>query len=226
MENRIPPYYENFDETHCFQCGLRGALEYFNPQKMWTWEELEELSGKKPGMGTWMFKTAADLPGLGYEVVLITDIDLIRLADEKEKYIIEFFGKEGAEFSLQYSDMEFEEANIRKAIANKSSFTFKHRSFTADDIRELLQQGFMVMPTFSSDVLYGNSGPIDHSVLIYAQDGDEVIFHENGGFTDNQYPIGPSKRLPIYQFVKAASANGKMEGLIAIRPKSDNPITR
>lgn len=222
MPTRTPPFYENFDETHCFQCGLRGALEFFNPAKTWTWEELDELTGKRPGMGTWMFKTAADLPALGYEVVLITDIDLPRLAAEKADYMIEFFGKEGAEYSIQYTDMAFEEANIRKAIANKSAFTFKHRSFTAQDMRELLEQGFMLMPTFSADVLHGNEGPINHSVLVHTLDGDDVLFDDNGGYTDALYPSGPNRRAPIATFVKAASSNGKMEGLIAIRPSKGN----
>lgn len=215
MEKRIPPYFYNFDDTHCYQCALRGALEYFNPSRQWTWEELEDLTGKKTDLYTWSFKTCADLPELGYEIVQISDLSTRDFAANPEKTIREFFSEEGAEEQIRMSDLQAEKSFAEKMLKNQSGITIYQRSFTEQDIVSLLNDGYFIIPQINPYKLDDQKGYAGHAILIYTHENGEAIYHDSDSEQE-----GISKRRPLSKIVEAALDNGKMEGLIAIRPKN------
>ena len=214
MEKRIPPYFHNFDNTHCYQCALRGALEYFHPSRSWTWQELEELMGKKPNLYTWLFKTCADLPELGYEIVVIGDLSTKDFAANPEQAIREFFSEKAAEDQIRMSDLQAEKRFAEKMLQNRTKITEYQRSFTEQDIMSLLDKGYLIIPQVNPYTLDGEEGYAGHAILIYAHENGEAIYHDSDSKEE-----GMGKRRPLSKIVEAALDNGKMEGLFAIRPK-------
>lgn len=62
------PFFENTpDETHRVQACYKMLLKYFVPSKEYSWEELEKLTGKDPGMYTWPMTGLIWLTKNGYE---------------------------------------------------------------------------------------------------------------------------------------------------------------
>jgi len=217
MSLRTPPFYENFDGTHCYQCSIRGMLEYFQPEKVWTWDEMDVLTGKRPNLYTWLFKSCADLPELGYEMVVITDLDIKAFAENPEQAIRDFYSPEGAADQIANTDLASEQADATRMLQKLGTVTIHHRSYTADDIRDLLAEGYLVMPQINPYKLYDKQGYAGHAILLYDIDGDDAIFHDSGPGTAQA-----GARRPLAKFVEAAIDNGKMEGLIALRPKQNS----
>lgn len=214
MQTQTPPFYKNFDGSHCYQCTIRGMLEHFNPAKSWTWDEMDALTGKKPNLYTWLFKTCADLPAMGYEVVVISDLDIPAFAQDARSTIESFYSEEGAAEQIKNTDLAAEQTYAAKMLENAEAVTLRKRSYTENDIRILLEEGYLVMPQINPYKLYDKSGYAGHAVLVYGIDGDNALFHDSGPGTAQQ-----SASRPLTSFVEAALDNGKMEGLIAIRPK-------
>lgn len=212
MSKTIPPFYENFDSSHCFQCCLRGVLEYFNPEKMWTWQELEELTGKRPGLYTWLFKTCSELPDIGYEVVVISDLNISAFAIDPEKEIHKFYSEEGAKNQIKNTALEDEQKYAKAMLSKVDSITLKERSYTVEDIEQLIADGYLIIPTINPYKLYDSSGYSGHAVLLYNVEADQGVYHDSG-----PHNAQAGRKRPLNKFVEAGLDNGKMEGLIAIR---------
>ncbi len=218
MGQHIPPFHVNHDGSSCWQCSLRSALEHFNPSKAWTWEELNALTGKEPG-GTWSFKTCAELPAMGYEVVVISDLDPARFAAEAEAYVREFY-TEGAEHQVETTNFGLECARAQSmadAVA-RGEVRYEKRNFDESDIRSLLAQGYLLVVWVEPFKLDRKIGSAGHFVLVYAVDGDDVIFHDSRK-DQSAGPRFPSRREPLTHLVASAKDGDNMEGLFAIRPK-------
>ena len=191
------------------------GLEAFNPGRIWTWPELDEMTGKKPGLWTWMFKVSGELPQHGYEVKFITEIDIVAFAQDAKAYIHTFFSKEGALAQIEHADIEAEQHYAARLAANTQDIHFENRQFTLQDIKNLISDGYMIVPQINPYKLDDEEGYAGHSILIYAIEGEDGIYHDSG-----LEGAQAAKRRPLAKFVEAALDNGKMEGLLAFRPKT------
>ncbi len=69
------PLFANPDHTHCFQASLRMVLKYYMPDRDYTWNELDNLTGKKEGLWTWPLFAMIQLKARGFDVIDIEDFD-------------------------------------------------------------------------------------------------------------------------------------------------------
>jgi hypothetical protein len=214
--SKIPPFYGNF-AGHCWQCSLRSALEHLNPEKSWTWEELDALTNKNSGV-TWHFKTCAELPKMGYDLAIISDLDVAECASDLEACIRASY-KNGAEYQISNTDIAAEEAHATELlrVIESGAVGFKNRGFTTEDIRQLLEKDYMIIAWVDPCKMERVEGDGGHFVLIYDIDDEHIIFHDSGNEKPESYQ--PSRIEKIDHFLESAKDGDFMEGLFAIRKR-------
>ncbi|MBI1308902.1 MAG: hypothetical protein GC129_03445 [Proteobacteria bacterium] len=222
MPNRIPPYFHNFDDTHCLQCSLRSALEYFNPKKKWTWAALDKLSGKTPH-GTWHMTFLAALSKKGYETVCIENFEPHKFIANPKSYLKVGSTPESYEYLLRTTNIP-QEVQASQALlkAEKEGRAELHyRNSTAKDIKDYLKKGYLIIHWVNGRALNRREGYGGHFILVYDMfDAKTVTAHDNGGLYQGQ-PTGKAEfKIDINFLVKCATSGKKTGGFYAIRPKT------
>ena len=68
------PFYAAFptpghpDGVHCVETSLKMILGYFEPEKEYSIERLEKITGKQPEKGSWSFQWSLWFTDHGYKV--------------------------------------------------------------------------------------------------------------------------------------------------------------
>ena len=102
------PFYSNPDATHCFQACLRSVLKYFCPDKDYSWEELDKLSGKRVGKWTWPLYAIGQLNDAGFETEIMEDFDYLKFIEAPNKYLLDRFGAQAGNEQIVNSDISHE----------------------------------------------------------------------------------------------------------------------
>lgn len=199
MARPVPPFYENWDDTHCAPCVLRGVLEHFEPEISWTWDDLDVLMGKEPGKWTWPQRGWIEMIERGYDVKIINTSDYKRYLDVGlYESMVERLGKEAADKSRRMSDLEKARVDVERFLGYPSAHLC--RTPTLDDIRRFLEEGYLIGATLNLPVLDGKEGFGNHSVLIYDMDDTHVMMHDSG------LPARPERRVTHDVYVKASTS--------------------
>jgi len=162
ITQNVPFYGNTPDNTHCFQASLRMVLEYFQPEKVWTWEELEKLTNKKPDMWTWPMVGLMNVQKFGYEVIAVDNFDYQQFVDKGLQYIEDSFGKDVAQMQDKHTDIHQAVDESKAYISSNIHIT---RPATLDDIRHYLNNGYLVMADVNLKKLNGEPG-IDNHMLV------------------------------------------------------------
>lgn len=205
----VPFFANSQDNTHCFQAALAMILKAFWPEREFTWEELDEISGKKGDLWTWAFVAGVWMQRQGFEVVNIDPFDNQRFIDEGEGYLNEVFGKEVAKIQITHSDIPSEQRYAAEFIR---AVKVDQRIPTIDDIRRLLDEGYLITCNVNSKALAGKEGYSGHAIVPLALDDHSITFHDPG------LPPRPSARADIRLFEKAwGSPNEGAKNILAFR---------
>src|SRR3989338_8837438 len=86
------PFVENPHYTHCFQACLKMALGYFWPDEKFSFRQLDALSEKEWGRGSWPLAALAWLRRNGIETFFCSPFDYSRYLREPFEYLSETFG--------------------------------------------------------------------------------------------------------------------------------------
>jgi len=169
MELKVPFYSNTPDDTHCFQAALRMVLKYFLPEKEYSWEELDQLTAKRPGLWTWQLAGMIELERMGFTIVSIELFNYNQFIKEGDDYLYKFFGEEVGRAQIRHTDIQ-QERELAKEFVKKIST--QNRMPTIDDIRDLLTKGFLVVCNINSRELNEKTGYAGHFVVItgYADD--------------------------------------------------------
>lgn len=177
-----PPLYLNFDDTHCCQCVYGGVLEYFEPGKKWSWEELDAFTGKDPDKWTWPYRGIINAVNRGYDVVHIDNVNVqTYLDDGVYETLLSQLGKEAADMCREKSDL----VNVKLDIVDYMSvladnkFQEFQRVPTMQDLKKFIEEGYLVHCILNSKKLQNKQGYSSHSVLIYDMDDTYVYFNES-----------------------------------------------
>lgn len=208
IEKTIPPFYENFDGTHCYQCSLRGVLENFEPEKKWSWEELDKFCNKIEGKWTWPQRSFINLIARGYDIKVISDWDNQEFINVGyEKYLTQRLGEEAAQKQIENADMPEVYADVKDLLKNnKFSPVFKIPTF--EDVYDLLRNGYLVMSSLNSAKLDKEEGYSSHIVVVYGADDEYVYFHDSG------LPAVPERKELIADFVMASCSPNQNQWLM------------
>jgi len=209
------PFYANPDGTHCFQACLRMVLKYFCLSDHYTWGELDELSGKRPGKWTWPLYAIGRLHLLGFEAAIVEDFDYLQFIAEPNKYILHRFGVQAGTEQIENSDIPYEVGIARKfcKLAGKPKIP------TLADLREFLHSGFLPICCLNLPALYGESGYLGHFVVPVKIDDEFVIFRDPGIQTQI-FPSRPASRVSRQIFENAWSNDRFVVGLKAAKQPS------
>lgn len=216
MPAHAVPFFANPDDTHCFQASFRMILKYFLPERDFSWEELERMSAKVPGMSTWPEAMLMRLHTMGFEVAMIESFDAAAFIKEGEAYLRRAFGDETAAWQVAHSDIPQEQRLYRQLLDAGVPYVMREPTFA--DLQNYLSDGWLVTLTLNSARLNGKPGYSGHAVVVYEITPQEVAFNDPGP------PATPERRVPRAAFEAAwADPNAAAKDLIAIRLNASAP---
>lgn len=211
--NYSVPFYENTaDDTHCVQACYRMVLKYYWPEEDYSWDQLDKITAKQPGMWTWPMAGLCWFVDNGYEVVYIEDFDYSRFKNEGEEYLVERYGKEVAVEQLKNSKIE-KEFKWTELFLNKVAV--QDRAPELEEIIDLLEKKYLIVAMVNSRSLYGKEGYVGHAVVVKGYDDGIFTVHDPGrpGLADHE--------LSFEQFIEGWSYPDKSSNNItAIKLKA------
>jgi hypothetical protein len=183
MTEKIPPFYENFDKTHCTQCAMRGVVEHFEPNEIWSWEEWDRFTNKEPGKWTWPYRAMVNMTRRGYEAVYIDAGNTQEYLDNGiYEMLVRDLGVEAANAQRDHADLDQVRIDMIDYIKVRDAGMLREfvRMPTIDDVRNLLDEGFLLLSSLNPYRLYDREGYSGHTVLVYKVDEKLVYFHNSG----------------------------------------------
>lgn len=205
----VPLYSNTPDNTHCFQAALRMVLKYFQPEREFTWEELDKISGKKKGMWTWPAAAELWIRDQGYKIIDLGIFDNEEFSKRPQAYLLEFFGEKAGREQIEHADIK-KEAELAKQLYEAG--IEKKEIPTLTTIRELLKKGYLIICLVNSRVLRNRKGYAGHSVVIRGIN-EKAIFINNPGL-----PAQENEKVALGKFEKAwAYPDEKDKGLTAFK---------
>lgn len=211
MQRAVPFFSNTPDNTHCFQATIRSVLAYYMPERTFTFEQLDALSAKKEGLATWPQAMLLQLSKMGFDVIIIENFDAQRFIDEGEQYLEDAYGKEAAAWQIANSDIP-QERNIYKDIIKTKNITIIQRPASLNDVKQFIDQGYLVQAMVNARVLANKKGYVGHSVLIYDYTIKGLRMHNPG------LPAHESQHISYDDFSTSwESPNKRATNCIAIR---------
>jgi hypothetical protein len=209
----IPFFPNTGDGTHCFQAAMRMALAVLWPERTFTYEELDHISMKLPGLWTWPTAAMLWMIEQGLELKLIEEFDYRAFAERGGAYLIERYGKEVGQSQIEHSEVEREREIARRFAAVAP---IEQRSPTLDDLRAEMEEGGAVIVNINASPLYDHEGYSGHFVVLCDIAADHVILHDPG------LPPHPNLRVAIDRFMRAwAYPSERDKNLLSIRLPSN-----
>jgi hypothetical protein len=196
IDYQVPFFANTEDDTHCVQAAFRMVLGYFLPDSDFTWEQLDEATGKQKDMWTWPMVGLNWIQTMGFEVTYIEEFDYQKFIDDGKDYLVEKYGREVADAQARHSNIVMEQENAKDFIQNVS---IDNRIPEVADISKLLSTGYLVIASVNSRTLNGNSGYVGHAIVVKGIDDDGVLLHDPG------LPALKNRKVPFDLFDRAWS---------------------
>lgn len=206
------PFYSNTpDNLHCFQAVFKMVLKYFKPDKEFTWEELDKITAKVEGLWTWPTAGLLWLHSNGFEVKTIDPFDNNEFIKHKGQYLIDLMGEEVGRAQIENSDIDQE---VRHTKIFVRTIQPEERIPNIDDIKELLQKGYLVICNINPYVLNDKTGYSGHFVLIKGLEGETFFLHDPG------LPAYENRQVAIEKFEQAwAYPDKNAKNIMALKPE-------
>jgi hypothetical protein len=132
------------------------VLNYFLPDREFSMEELEKLTGYVPNKGAWEMEELLRYSELGLEPKVLINVSYQEFADRGLEYIEEIEGPEVTKWIRENTgDIELEKRRAAE-LAKKDIHVF--RVPTEQDIKKFLNDGWLVMVAVNSAKLNGKEG--------------------------------------------------------------------
>jgi len=173
----IPFHPNTGDGTHCFQAVLMMALAKLMPDREFSYEDLDLISRKKPGMWTWPTAAMLWMTGEGLEPGLIEEFDYRAFVDRGGDYLIERYGEEVGRAQMAMSDIETE-CEIAREFVDVAPI--EYRIPTVDDIKKKIDDDCVVIVNLNSAALQELEGYSAHFVVICEVDEKNITLHDPG----------------------------------------------
>lgn len=204
------PFYQNAqDNNHCFQAALKMVLGYFNPEKEYTWKDLNIITGKVADHWTWVLTTLLWLADTDFDIRYMTIFDYEEFSRDGEIYLRNHFKKEVADAQIAHSNIQYEEQQAKKV---SQLMSYDKKNPTIADIKNVLDQGFICICNVNAYQLYEMKGYSGHSVVVYDYTEKGFMLHDPG------LPPKESVEIIYEIFSKAwAYPNDYAKSILAIR---------
>lgn len=194
MDKNVPFISNTSSDKQCLQASYAMIRQYFDPKLDIAWEDWAEITGYLPGKGTWSMAGLMWFKDHGYDVVHIGQFDYGRFAADGATYLVKSLGEEVAKWEIDNMDLKIEQA---RAIRFLSSNVWVQRPPTIDDIRNYLDDGYLVKCLVNLNALNGAPGYLGHAVVVKGYTDAAVILHDPG------LPAQPNRHVEIVHFLRA-----------------------
>lgn len=197
------------DSTHCVQACYKMILKHFLPEQDYTWEQLDEMTAKQDGKWTWPMAGLCWFSENGFDVEYIEKFDYQAFYDRQEEYLVEHFGEEVAKAQIENSDIPLERKWTKKFIETINS---ENRIPTYEDMKNLLDQGYLLAVMVDYRALHNLEGYAGHCVVINGYTDTHLYMN------DPDSPTGKEMLITYEQFEKGWTVSGEnAKNIAAIR---------
>lgn len=154
------------------------------PEKKFEMADFIKFTGYVPGRGTWSAESMLSLLLLGFETRWIEDFDNQAFIQDPKGYLATILDKDSFEWQVSHSDLELEASRIQKYI--DMGHQIGHRKGTRQDIKSLLDEGWLVRLEVNANTLADRDGYEGHSILVIGYDDKQVEIHNPDGANGNK----------------------------------------
>lgn len=175
--SKVPFYANTPDDTHCYQASLKMVIEYFEPERMLDWHELDTITNKPDGQWTWPMAGMTWLAKNGYRVTNIENFDYQQFIDNPIAYMTTLWGSDVVTEQEAHSDTPLAQKDAQEFIKHIAT---EQRSPAIAEIGEYLRNNHLVMCMVNAHILNDRPGYVGHSVVVIGEEGDNFIIHDPG----------------------------------------------
>jgi len=168
------------DGMSCFLACTQMVMRSRNGAAVPSFDELGKIIRRKTGEYSWEYAMLSYLSHHGFHVKYITTFDVERLYKEKEKYLYEYLGAEAAQDQIVNSNMSAVYEDAKTFAGELSDVVRDVRVPTCDDIKQLLSDGYYLIPYVNQKILQSNDGYAAHMIVLYGYSDRGVRIHNPG----------------------------------------------
>ncbi len=154
----------SIDGNHCVQACLQTLLDYFCLQVP-TLDELDSITGHKPGEYTWMSQALIWLASRNFQIIHVEDLNYVDFAKYGKTYLKKLYSKEIFSVQDQMSDLDREQGLAIKLIKDRSIQVINNR-WTIEGIETFLDSGYVPLVSVNPFVFENLSGYAAHLVVV------------------------------------------------------------
>lgn len=211
MDHDVPFISNTPDDKQCLPAAYGMVRQYFEPELEIVWDDWMEMVGSLPGKGAWSTAGLVWFNDNGYDVVHIGTFDFQAFIDRGDQYLVEALGEEVTKWRLQYWDIKLEQARARRFL---QSNVWINREADLFDVRQYLDEGYLVKCLVNLNALNDKPGYIGHAVIVKGYTDTHIILHDPG------LPARPNRQVDNEHFLKAwIDPEAKSEKMDAIRKR-------
>lgn len=178
LNNKNVPFFANKkDDLHCYQAALRMVLKHFFPKRTYSWKTLEHMTGFARGKWTWPMRGALSLMDEGLSIRDIEQFDYSLVATDAKTYLHTVYGQKVGDEQIAHSDISSVEETAKEYIQRVNT---EFRIPNAQDIKKLLEDGYLVTCLVNSQVLKRRIGYSGHCVVLFRASPSSVWMHDPG----------------------------------------------
>ena len=178
MMHTVPFVANTPDNLHCTPACFMMIAKYFDPDFGMPMDKWAKICGFEPGKGTWANGGLLWFTEHGFEVIHAEDFDDERFIQEQGDYLIKLHGKETGQWMVEHTNMPAEIERTRKL--SKYPNLFQHKIASTEDMKKLLDKGYLLRVAVNWSALHDKHGYEGHSVVVYDYDDINVYVHDPG----------------------------------------------
>ncbi len=152
--------------------------KYYDPSFDMPMDEWANICGFEAGKGTWANGGLLWFVEHGYDVVHMENFDDQRFINEKGAYLTALHGAETGRWMIEHTNIDTEVERVRKI--NRYSAIFNRTVPSLDDMRSMLDAGYLLRIAVNWNKLHDKPGYNGHSILGYDYDDTYIYVHDPG----------------------------------------------
>ncbi|MBW2995235.1 hypothetical protein KY312_02695 [Candidatus Woesearchaeota archaeon] len=202
------PFYMQSDLGNCMQTQVKMALKYYYPEKDFSFEELDKLSGRTPGKWTWTSQLMPILIDNNLDAYYYSTTPYNEIKQGGEEFILDYYGEEDGKVIVEQTNFEALYSSIDK-LNNR----FFQEKLDFSEIEKEFKKGHVIILMVDKNILFGWQGPYaGHGIIITSINKTHATVHDSSG-TSN---LLTTKE----QLIKAWNAPGTDNDAIIIKGKT------
>jgi len=203
------PFYRQSDSGNCMQTQIKMALKYYFPEKDFSFEELDRLTGRTPGKWTWTSQLLPVLLDNGLDAYYYSSSSYDGIKEGGKEYILEYYGKEDGQIMIDHTNFDSLYASIEKLEENEK---FVNEKLDFSYIEKEFKKGHVIILVIDKNVLLGNNRPYSgHGITLTKINETHVSLHDSAGT--------PNLTVKKEQLIKAWDNTATDNDAIIIRGK-------